>query len=137
MATKKTTGKAPAKEQKRSTPSISARIDRLVDYENSKVKAIASVNIGGAFAIHGLRVIDSQKGLFVQMPQNSFQKDGKTEYSDIFHPVTADARSELNSKVLEAYEQKLDEVESENEDLDEGESLDEEDEDAPAFGQSM
>lgn len=43
-----------------------------MDYENSKVKAIASVNIGGAFAIHGLRVIDSQKGLFVQMPQNSF-----------------------------------------------------------------
>ena len=107
MATKKTNNKAPAKQQKRSTPNISARIDRLVDYENSKVKAIASVNIGGAFAIHGLRVIDSQKGLFVQMPQNSFQKDGKTEYSDIFHPVTADARTELNSKVLEAYEQKL------------------------------
>ena len=62
MATKKTNSKAPAKEQKRSTPNISARIDRLVDYENSKVKAIASVNIGGAFAIHGLRVIDSQKG---------------------------------------------------------------------------
>ena len=39
--------------------------------------------------------------------------------------------------VLEAYEQKLDEVESENEDLDEGEDLDEQDEDAPAFGQSM
>ena len=35
------------------------------------------------------------------------------------------------------YEQKLDEVESENEDLDEGEDLDEQDEDAPAFGQSM
>lgn len=137
MATKKTNSKAPAKEQKRSTPNISARIDRLVDYENSKVKAIASVNIGGAFAVHGLRVIDSQKGLFVQMPQNSFQKDGKTEYSDIFHPVTADARTELNSKVLEAYEQKLDEVESENEDLDDGENLDEQDEDAPAFGQSM
>ena len=95
MATKKTNSKAPAKQQKRSTPNISARIDRLVDYENSKVKAIASVNIGGAFAIHGLRVIDSQKGLFVQMPQNSFQKDGKSEYSDIFHPITADARTEL------------------------------------------
>ena len=64
MATKKINSKAPAKQQKRSTPNISARIDRLVDYENSKVKAIASVNIGGAFAIHGLRVIDSQKGLF-------------------------------------------------------------------------
>ena len=74
MATKKTNSKSPAKEQKRSTPNISARIDRLVDYENSKVKAVASVNIGGAFAIHGIRVIDSQKGLFVQMPQNSLRR---------------------------------------------------------------
>ena len=55
MATKKTNSKAPVKQQKRSTPSISARIDRLVDYENSKVKAIASVNIGGAFAIRTAR----------------------------------------------------------------------------------
>lgn len=131
MAAKNTTGKALRTEQKRSTPSISVRIDRLVDYDNSKLKAIVSVNIGGAFAIHGLRVIDSQKGLFVQMPQNSFQRDGKTEYSDIFHPITAEARSELNSKVLEAYEQELTEAESESEDSDE------QDEEAPAFGQSM
>ena len=131
MAVKNTTGKALRTELKRSTPSISVRIDRLVDYDNSKLKAIASVNIGGAFAIHGLRVIDSQKGLFVQMPQNSFQRDGKTEYSDIFHPITAEARSELNSKVLEAYEQELTEAESESEDSDE------QDEEAPAFGQSM
>ena len=131
MAVKNTTGKALRTEQERSTPSISVRIDRLVDYDNSKLKAIASVNIGGAFAIHGLRVIDSQKGLFVQMPQNSFQRDGKTEYSDIFHPVTAEARSELNSKVLEAYEQELTEAESESEDSDE------QDEEAPAFGQNM
>lgn len=133
MATKKSNSKTSSKEQKRSTPSISARIDRLVDYENSKVKAIASVNIGGAFAIHGLRVIDSQKGLFVQMPQSSYQKDGKTEYSDIFHPVTTEARSELCSKVLEAYEQKLDETESEDEQLDESEQ----EEDAPEFEQTM
>lgn len=137
MATKKTTGKALAKEQKRSSPSITARIDRLVDYENSKVKAVASVHIGGAFAIHGLRVIDSQKGLFVQMPQNSFQRGGKTEYSDIFHPITAEARSELNSKVLEAYEQNLAEIENESEAFGEDEKLDEQDENAPAFGQSM
>ena len=56
MAVKNTTGKALRTEQERSTPSISVRIDRLVDYDNSKLKAIASVNIGGAFAIHGLRV---------------------------------------------------------------------------------
>ena len=53
------------------------------------------------------------------------------EYSDIFHPITAEARSELNSKVLEAYEQELTEAESESEDSDE------QDEEAPAFGQNM
>lgn len=41
MATKKTNGKAPAKEQKRSSPSITARIDRLVDYKNSKINLSA------------------------------------------------------------------------------------------------
>lgn len=89
---------------------ISARIDRLVDSPNTHIKAFATVNIGGWYAIHGLRVIDSQKGLFVQMPQNSFNnKDGKLTYQDIFHPVTADARTELFSAVLGAYEQKMSE----------------------------
>ena len=116
MATKKTNTKAPAKQQKRSTPNISARIDRLVDYENSKVKAIASVNIGGAFAIHGIKIMDSDKGLFVSMPQSKYEKDGKTHYSEIFHPVTADARNELYNAVLTAYGQKLDEEQSQEQD---------------------
>ncbi len=91
-------------------PIISARIDRLVDSPNTHIKAFATVNLGGWYAIHGLRVIDSQKGLFVQMPQNSFNnKDGRLTYQDIFHPVTADARTELFSAVLGAYEQKLSE----------------------------
>ena len=86
---------------------IKVRINRMVDYEGSSIKAIASANIGGAFAIHGIRVIDSEKGMFVQMPQSSYEKDGKKQYSDIFHPITAEARSELNNAVLDAYEQKL------------------------------
>lgn len=106
MAAKKQT--APAKEQKQKNPSIQVRIDRLNNYEGSNVKAFASANIGGAFAIHGIRVVDSQKGLFVSMPQNSYKDgNGNTKYSDIFHAVTAEARAELNEKVTEAYEQAL------------------------------
>ena len=56
---------------------ISARIDRMFDSSNSKVKAVASVTISGAFAVHGIKVIDSQKGLFVQMPQSSYEKGGQ------------------------------------------------------------
>lgn len=102
------------KEQKKAVPTITARIDRLVNQEDSSIKAYASVNIGGAFAVHGIKVIDSVKGIFVSMPSNRYKKDGKVEYSDICHPITADARNELIDRVTEAYEAKL----SEKQDID-------------------
>ncbi len=98
---------AKKKEQKKALPNITARIDRIVEQNDSSVKAYASVNIGGAFAVHGIKVIDSVKGIFVSMPSNSYKKDGKVEYSDICHPITAEARNELIEKVTEAYEMKL------------------------------
>lgn len=124
MPAKKTN--AP-KENRYTVPAVAARIDRLVDYEGSKVKAIASANIGGAFAIHGIKVIESQKGLFIQMPQSSYEKDGKKQYTDQFHPITADARNELNAAVMEAYEEKLSETEDESP----------EEQDEAAFSQKM
>ena len=111
------------KEQKHAVPDISAKMDRFVDQEDSSVKAIASVNIGGAFAVHGIKVIDSVKGIFVSMPSNSYKKDGKVEYSDICHPITAEARNELIDKVIEAYEAKLSE-EQNMDDLSENETAD-------------
>lgn len=121
MAAKKQA--APAKEQKNKNPSIQVRIDRLNDYEGSSVKAFASANIAGAFAIHGIRVVDSQKGLFVSMPQNSYKDgNGNTKYSDIFHAVTADARNALNEKVMDAYEQALLEQQQQDEGAEESES---------------
>ena len=92
---------------------ISVRIDRLFDLENSKLKAIASADLGNGIAVHGLRVYDSQNGLFVQMPQERYQKDGETVYTDLFHPVTAGARNDLYGKVLKAYENALEQKQSE------------------------
>ena len=144
MATRKTTAKAPTttskapkkapvepvkaqeqvQEQTTPIPTIRAKIDRLSDYEGSKVKAFASANIGGAFAIHGLRVVDGEKGMFVAMPSTSYQKDGKTEYQETFHPVSGEARKALNDAVIEAYEQKLAEEQTEDEALDEEQTED-------------
>ena len=131
MPTKKS-AKTASKQNRLDYPTVSVRIDRMVDREDSKVKAYASANIGGAFAIHGIRVVDSQKGLFVQMPQRSYEKDGTTKYEDVFHPITAEARNELNGAVLSAYEQRLHMEE------DESQEVAEPDEDeVPAFEQSM
>lgn len=69
-----------------------------------KVKAYASVKIGGAFAIKNIRIIEGSKGLFVAMPS---VKNHKGEYDDIFFPITKESRKAFNDAVLTAYEQSL------------------------------
>lgn len=103
--------------QTNSTPKIEVRIDRILTGE-SKTKAFASATIGGAFAIHGIRIIDkldSEKGFFIAMPQESYTKNGEKKYSDTFHAVTAEARTALINAVDTAYAQKLEEMEEQQE----------------------
>ena len=84
---------------------IGVKIDRIVDKPDSSVKAFASVTFDGSFAVHGLRVMDSQKGRFVNMPSVSYQdKTGKTQYSETFHPITKQARDYIQMAVLKAYD---------------------------------
>ena len=110
--TKSPQNKAAAKEE---IPSLHAKIDRMMDYEGDGVKAIASVNIGGAFAVHGFKIYESaKKGRSVLNPSSKYEKNGKAEYSDVFHAVSAEARNAVNSAVLSAYEQKLAEDQAEN-----------------------
>ena len=79
------------KQQEAPAPQVEARIDRMVDGDY-KTKAYASVTIAGAFAVHGLRVIETDKGRFISMPQESYKKNGETVYNDTFHAVTAEAK---------------------------------------------
>ncbi len=90
-------------------PSIEVRIQRLQPGE-SKVKAYASVTIGGAFAVHGLRLVEGKEGLVVCMPSRSYQKDGETKYSDICHPITTEAHAALSQAVNNAYNQAVAEM---------------------------
>jgi len=70
------------------------------------LKGLASVNFDDCFAMTGIRILDSQKGLFVSMPN---RKIGEKDYKDICFPVTKEYREELNDAVLAAYHQKLEE----------------------------
>lgn len=84
---------------------IAVKIDRILDKPDSTVKAFASVTLDGAFAVHGLRVMDTPKGRFVNMPSTSYtDRKGKTQYSDVFHPITKEAREFIQSAVLQAYD---------------------------------
>ncbi len=110
-------------EQENNRPEVKAQIDKMVDIEGSKVKAYASATIGGAYAVHGIRVMDSEKGLYVAMPARSFEKNGKTEYAETFHPVSADARNDITNSVMQAYEQKMQEELTEDNAMDMEEDL--------------
>lgn len=129
MAQKKQTTRQ-ANNQTHSTPEIEARIDRLLSGEG-KTKAFASATIGGAFAIHGIRVIDSDKGIFISMPQESYTKNGEKKYTNIFHAITAEARTALIEAVDAAYAQALEQAEEQ------GQQEEAEEAPEPGMGMSM
>ena len=111
MATKKPTNTKAAAQK---TP-LTAKIDRMIERENATVKAYASVNIGGAFVIKDIAVVDGQKGMFARMPFRSYKDaNGETKYSDIAFALTDEARQSLNDAVLGAYREALGESEDES-----------------------
>ena len=92
---------------------IKAQIDRLTDGTTS-VKAYASVNLDDQFIIKDIAVMDGKNGLFARMPYRTYQdKNGQTQFSDTAYPLTTEARTALNDAVLEAYDQALNEQETE------------------------
>ena len=68
------------------------------------IRATATVNINDAFAIRGIKLMESSKGIFVSMPS---YKAGNGEYKDICFPCTAQSRKEFDKAVMSAYEQAL------------------------------
>lgn len=88
--------------------SLQARVDRLVDKPDGKLRAILSMNLPGGFAVHGIKIYENDGGLFVSMPQSSYTAaDGTIKYRDIFHPVTATARQKLIGATVSAYHDAL------------------------------
>ena len=89
---------------------IKAKIDRLYEQPDSNLLAFASVTLDEAFAVHGIRVVNGEKGVFGAMPSHSFQKNGETKYSDTFHPITGPARDIIQQAVVSAYQNALEQT---------------------------
>ena len=71
-------------------------------------KAIASVVMDNAFVVHDVRLIESGKRMFIAMPYKVHKdEDGKEIRRDMFHPISADARKEMESAVIAAYNAKI------------------------------
>ena len=85
-------------------PYVGAKIDKMLD-GNSAVKAFATITIANSFMVHNINVIEGNKGLFVAMPNQSYQNNnGDTKYSDICHAISAEMKHRIDEVVLKAYD---------------------------------
>ena len=72
--------------------------------ENETVKARVSVTFDNVFVIHNLRLIEGSKGMFVSMPAIKTQKG---TFLEMAYPINAEFSKEINEKVMEAYQNAL------------------------------
>ena len=77
---------------------------RLVNKEDNKLKAVASITIDECFAVHDIKVIESSEGAFIAMPS---RKTNDGEYKDIAHPLNTETRETLKQAILTAYYDEL------------------------------
>ena len=81
---------------------VSAKVYPTKDpkQEKGSVLAFASADIGGCFAVTGIRIVEGKEGPFVAMP-SQFGKD--KQHHDICFPTTSAMREALNTVVMDAY----------------------------------
>lgn len=68
-----------------------------------RVKAIANIVLNDQIQVRGLRVMDSENGLFVGYPVDPFYKG--EGFRNIVFPITAELRHHIEKSVLEKYDE--------------------------------
>ncbi len=77
-------------------------------FEDGPMRAVASVTLDAALAIHDIKLISANDKYFIVMPSKKVS-DGS--YRDICHPINASFRIQLEEAVLEAYQKAVAEAE--------------------------
>lgn len=73
---------------------------RKVEKENSKLVGVATIVLNESIAIHDIKIINGEKGLFIAMP-NRKSADGK--YRDVVHPINQETRTMFEEAIIEEY----------------------------------
>ncbi len=73
---------------------------RKVEKEDSRMKGIASVLLDDCFAVHDIRIIEGDNGLFIAMPS---RQTATGSYRDIAHPINKDVRKLFEDAIIGEY----------------------------------
>lgn len=69
-----------------------------------KLKAVATITIDDCFAIHDIKIIEGEKGLFIAMPSRKLPNGS---FKDVAHPLNTETREEIFNKLLVAYREEV------------------------------
>ena len=77
---------------------------KKIEKDNSRMKGIAEILLDDMIAIHDIRIISGDNGLFVAMPSRKTATGG---YRDIAHPISSECRKMFEDAILEEYNKEL------------------------------
>ncbi len=85
---------------------------RIVKKDENKLKAVASLTIDECFAVHDIKIIEGNQGLFIAMPS---RKTPDGTFKDIVHPLNTETREKIRDLILAEYEKALKEAPADDE----------------------
>lgn len=69
--------------------------------QDGRLRAVVSLTLDDAIAIHDIKLVQGDDRLFVAMPS---RRDESGVFRDIVHPINPDARKKIEESILAAYE---------------------------------
>lgn len=78
------------------------RIRKIID--EGRLKAVVSMTVDDAIAVHDIKIVQGDERVFVAMPS---RKDETGVFRDIIHPISPEARGVIESSIIAAYEDYL------------------------------
>ncbi len=70
-------------------------------FTKGKLRGFATIVIDNSVAVHDIKVLDGDKGLYISMPSRLTPAG---EHKDIVHPISREVRAEFEKAILEEYE---------------------------------
>ncbi len=75
------------------------RIRRVM--QDGRLKAVVSMTVDNAIAVHDIKIVQGDERVFVAMPS---RRDETGIFRDIIHPISPEARGEIEASIISAYE---------------------------------
>ena len=69
--------------------------------QDGRLKAVVSMTVDNAIAVHDIKIVQGDERVFVAMPS---RRDEAGVFRDIIHPISLEARGEIEARIMSAYE---------------------------------